>query len=263
MESQLSWHVLRIDKDAENTVIKSSFLKKQIIKSKRQRITAPFLQRLVFTTVDQVARDHYESDYPMKCLQTAAAVGMLLDNLGIKNRLLTGAACFAEAFEQSGVVTWGGFWDRDHHVWLVTVFGELVDLSISQMHRHPKRNRADGIPVLPIWWDDRDVLPSMICYLPDGPVKIGFDDPEDTEDLKIFLEKVCSRFNETTASGHVDDVKFSPILTNLRVMHELHERGHPWLVRVLLFQDRAVPFPLWIQRREAELHEASCPGTSE
>lgn len=236
-------------------MIKPNFLKKQINKSRAQRTTAPFLRRLVFTTVDQVAREHYELAYPMKCLQTSAAAKALLENLGIKSRLWMGATCFAEAFEQGDVI-WGGFWDRDHHVWLVTEFSELVDLSIAQMHQHPNRKRDDGIPVLPIWWDETDQWPDVIRYLPDGPVKIGLDDPVEIADLNIFLTKVRNRFEDLLRLRCVEDVKFGPILADVAMMDSLHKQNHPWLIRAAQFSDRGIPFPPWIQKRDAELTAA-------
>lgn len=196
----------------------------------------------------------------MKCLQTAAAAQTLLEISGIKSDLWMGAVCFAEAFEQPGVVTWAGFWNHDHHVWLLTEFRELADLSIAQMHMHPNRNRDDGIPVLPIWWDDIEEWPSVIRYLPDGLVKIGFVDPADIADLTNFLAKVCNRFDETLRLGSVSNVNFGPILANVKMMEILYEQNHPWLVRAIDFSERGVPFPLWIRKREAELTAASRLG---
>lgn len=189
----------------------------------------------------------------MKCLQTAAATAALLNRFGIKSRLWVGALCAAEVFED-GTATWGGFWGQDHHVWLTTEFSELVDLSITQLHRHPKSRRSDGIPIPAIWWNDLGRWPPVLRYMPDSPISIGLEGPDRT-DLEAFKSRVKEALEAEVARKNVSDIGFGPILENVGTMDLLHDRND-WLTRAILFQDRNIPFPAWIGRRERELTEA-------
>ncbi len=170
-----------------------------------------------------------------------------------ESQLWMGATCFAEVFHEASVGGWGGFWGHDHHIWVVTELREYVDLNISLLHLHPSRSRRDGIAVPAIWWDDQAHWPPVIRYLPNSPINIGFDTVEETADLELFLERVAACF-DTLRDLNVGDIKFGPLLSNTDGMNELHAQGHPWLTRAIIFQDRRIPFPAWIQEREVELY---------
>ena len=138
-------------------MIKKRFIGRQIEKSAAGKRTTPFLRRLVFQTVDAVSRSHYAKDYSMKCGQTAAATKMLLAKMGIDSRLTMGAVCFPKILWGGQFAGWTGFWDADYHVWLETEFNEIVDLSISQLHDHPRTiEREMQTPA--IWWEQKKQL---------------------------------------------------------------------------------------------------------
>lgn len=240
-------------------MIKKSFIKKQVEKAARLGVTPPVLRQLVFSVVDQVAREHYGEQYPLKCLQTAAAIQQVLSEIGIQSNLWCGAVCFAEVFEDVPDIIWGGFWDQDHHIWVVTEFKEYVDLSISQLHRHPRSRRADGTPIPAVWWDDITQWPRAIRYLPDSPIRIGLQN-EDAADLAHFLQRVQQAFLKLLAEGEVDIVKFTPLLTGPSAMNDLYEQGLAWAVRSFIVQERNIPFPAWIAEREDELWNAWSAG---
>lgn len=242
-------------------MIKPSFIKKQVEKASRVQATSPVLRSLVFSVVDQVAQDHYGNQYPLKCLQTAAAIQQLLTTIGIKSNLWCGAVCFAEVFDQASDISWGGFWGEDHHVWVVTEFKEYVDLSISRLHQHPKSRRTDGSPVPAVWWDDITRWPPVIRYLPDSPIGIGLKG-SDARDLAHFLRRVEQAFSDFLAHGQIDAVKFSPLLAGPDAMNDLYARGLPWAVRSYVIQERNIPFPSWIVEREEELWSAWAAGTT-
>ena len=119
-------------------MIKRQFIAKQVRKSVRTKCTSLFLRRLVFQTVDTVARTHYGHDYAMKCLQTAEASRMLLEEVGIESRLTAGAVCVPKILTNGQFGGWTGYWGDHHHVWLETEFNEVADLALSQLHEHPE-----------------------------------------------------------------------------------------------------------------------------
>ena len=242
-------------------MIKPSFIKKQVEKATRVGATSPVLRSLVFSVVDRVAQAHYGDQYPLKCLQTAAATQQLLATIGIKSSLWGGAVCFAEVFDDASDISWGGFWGEDHHVWVITEFKEYVDLSISRLHQHPKSRRTDGVPVPAVWWDDITQWPPVIRYLPDNPVRIGLEG-QDAADLTRFLHRVERGFSDVLAHGQIDALKFAPLLAGPDSMNDLYAQGLPWAVRSYVIQERNIPFPSWIVEREEELWRAWEAGTT-
>lgn len=238
--------------------IKLSFLRAQATKSIANRRTSRFLRRLILSAVDTAARQHYADQYSMKCLQVSAAVQFLLKTIDIESTLWVGATCFAEVYEQDGIAGWGGFWGIDHHVWLFSCFHELIDLSVSQMHHHPRHLRTDCIPIPAIWWNDPNQWPPVIRYLPDSKVdRVNLG--QNQADLNDFLALTHHLFNEALQSKSADEINFGPILYGVDTMNELHQIN-PWLRRAIAFQDRGVPFPKWVQEREAELIAAGKEG---
>ncbi len=233
-------------------MIKPGFIKAQVARSAANKQTTPFLRRLVFSTVDEVATAHYGPRYSTKCLQASACIQAVLGRFGVKSQLWIGAMCVAEVFDEPGYESWGGFWDQDHHVWVITEYAELVDLSISQLHRHPRCRRPDGVSIPALWWTDLDQWPPVIRYLPDSPIKIGLEG-EDADDLASFQAKVMAALDARLATSTVQSTAFGRILSDVEWMNEATERGDPWLTRALVFVDTAIAFPDWIREREREL----------
>jgi len=242
--------------DVNGAMIKPGFLQKQVQKSRRDGHTTQFLKRLIFSIVDRALHEHYGGDYPQKCLQSSVGIQMVLKKLGIGSRLWTGSACFAQAYKHAPEKTgWAGFWDRDHHVWLVTEFAEFVDLTISELHLHPSFSRRDAEPIPPIWWDEAARWPRTIAYLPEGAVAsvFQFETREETEDLDRFKGLVLSTMGQYLTERRVEDVIYGPILEGENSMNSLHDQGHPYLVKTLIVQQLGIPFPAWVQQRMAEL----------
>jgi hypothetical protein len=244
-------------------VIKNSFLKAQAGKSLAQKRTTPFLRRLVASIVDRAARERYGDAYAMKCLQTSQAVLTLLDRVGIGGILCEGALCAALLYEDSRADGWGGFWGANHHVWAMTPFGEIVDLSVSAMHNHPRSGRKDGIASPAIWWDDKRSAPPVSRYLPDNFFRsIAFNDAAGAPDLAAFQTLVVEIFEATLLSGDIGQVGFEALLENMHSAEALRRQGHPWLARALAFQAMNPPLPTWISRREADIAAAARAGAA-
>jgi hypothetical protein len=237
-------------------MIRKGFLQKQVQKSRRERRTSSFLRRLVFSVVDQTLHDHYGGDYPQKCLQSSVGIQLVLGKFGIESKLWMGAACFAQAYRNSpGKTGWAGFWDRDHHVWLVTEFAELVDLTISELHLHPLSRSGDAEPIPPLWWDDISWWPGTIMYLPEGVVApvFQFETREEMEDLDRFKALVLATLERYTAERSVENVAFGPVLEGEHSLDTLYDQGHPYLVKTFVVHQSRTPFPPWVRQRMAEL----------
>lgn len=242
-------------------MIKTAFLKAQTEKSRRESKTSPFLRRLIFSTIEQTAKTRYAADYPVRCLQTSVAAQALLARFGIKSELWLGALCAAGLYTDPPAATWVGFWDQDHHVWLRTEFNELVNLSASQLHQHPRSQRKDGIGMPAVWWDDISEWPSVIRYLPDTWLRaVRLPDAGDQADLEAFEGAVSILTDEHLQNASVEQIAFGPILDNVETMNRLTQAGHPWVRGALAYQNLDVDFPPWVLEREQELVEAHKAG---
>ncbi len=242
--------------EGAHALIKDKFLKLQASKSNSIKQTTPFLRRLVASTVDDSAVHFYGDEYAIKCLQTSWATSRLLTRLGIKAGVMLGTFCAAELYEDVSKFGWGGFWGDDHHLWTMTGFGEIVDLSVAHMTKHPRCTRTDGIPMPPIWWDDHAEVAPVFRYLPDMPVNAIPPDGPDAREMDAFIAEVDARFSSVLASKRVENIAFGPFLDNSDTMNRLTSAGHPWLKGALIVLDHDIPFPPWIRAREAELVDA-------
>jgi hypothetical protein len=241
--------------------MKTTFELNQAAEARLSRRTPEPLKHLIFHIVDQVAKEHYAAAYSMKCLQCSAAVQRLLARASIKSTLWAGAVCAAEVFAEPGMIGWGGFWDKDYHVWLATEFYEYVDLSISQLHHHPCRRRDDGLAIPPVWWSDIERWPCTLTYLPSAPA--GFDfTPADHDDLKFFFAKVDAAFEMGIADKNIKTIHFGEILNGPDSMNQLYNQKNPWVVNSLIVQELNIPRPDWIIHRENELRQRHAPVCS-
>ena len=234
-------------------MIKQSFLKKQIKKSRSEKKTSYFLRRLIFLLVDNTLKNHYEDTYAMRCLQSSIAINLLLAELGIKSQSIVGDVCVAQVFENdSSHPNWNGFWGGDHHVWSCNEFGEVIDLTIKYLHLHPVTKTNGQLPMPAIWWEDNVQWPVIMRYLQQGVALV--DLPKDEmDDLESFKKIIISNYNDFLQNNTVQDVIFHPIIYGKDSMNQLHKEGNLWLKKSIVFQNLAIPFPQQIQKRLAEL----------
>ena len=232
-------------------MIKPGYIKKQVKKSRQSGFTTSFLKQLVFLVVDQALKEHYQKEYPIRCLQASEGVKMILQSIGINSTLIEGAACFAQPFKYSDKLTWSGFWDKDHHYWLYTEFSEIVDLAINYLHLHPNQKDDDIIPIPAIWWKVAGYLPHSIWYIPFtnnfSPLKGGL-----AADLVKFKGKVRINMNESLDNCNANDISFSPILTGFDSWNSLLNQGNLWLTKVIACEEEKYPPPQLIQKRYEE-----------
>ena len=234
-------------------MIKSTFINKQIEKSKRQKSTSPFLKKLIFSVVDKALKLHYGDSYSMKCLQSSVAIRSILDMYEIKSREYVGALCVSQVFERNDKLpSWNGFWDKDHHVWLHTEYGELVDLTINALHLHPASKKFVQLEVPSVWWGDTAEWPRLLKYLPDGAINLELP-KEDEKDLEVFIKLVSKEYEAVIQNSSVNDIKYEPILHGVQSCNDLHASGNQWLVKSYFLQENNIPYPDWIQNRHNQL----------
>lgn len=237
-------------------MIETSTITAEVAKTHAQKATTDILKKLILSSVDETAERHYGSHYATKCLQTSSAIKCILTDIGIRSKLWLGHLCCAEVCVKNGqnVVYWGGFCEEAHHVWLYTEFGELVDLSISQLHRHPANLQVGGLPIPAIWWGDV-AWPKILKYLPAGQIELGLS-KEDIRDLADFETKARNDFKEKLTTSEKEVATYPPILSGLASLEELEQLGNAWLREVFLFNNSTSPYPQWVIQRHNELTKA-------
>jgi len=149
---------------------------------------------------------------------------------------------------------WSGFWGNDHHIWVVTEYGELIDLTIAQLHLHPVWIRDDTYPIPALWWQNSDGMPSVFKYLarkwgiltPKLP-------PEDMVALDRVRDNALALCREELAQDCQPERYTCPILFNTIVLDYLKQSGHPWVTQAYYFQKRNIPLPAWVAQRDAAL----------
>ncbi len=233
-------------------MIKKSYLNKQLKKSRKCNQTSSFLIQLVFQIVDEVLSNHYEESYSDRCLQSSLAIQQVLAFLGIDSYVYGTDFCIAQAYEGSSDVIWGGFWDTNHHVWVVTEFDETVDLSVSQSHKHSSNSRPNQLPIPAIWWQRADEWPEVIKYLQSGVINPELSDAGN-RDLQVVSSKIDEMLATIMNDFDVRDISFQPIIQSPRSLEDLLGSNHSWAKKVYLFNQSSAPLPPWIQEKERQL----------
>ena len=234
-------------------MIKESFLKKQINKSKREGKTSHFLKKLVFMVVDQALKDHYGNDRSMKCFQSSLVIQMVLEKIQIESTIIQGAVCVPKVFENSKQFGWEGFWGDDYHIWLQTEFYEWVDLTIHYLPLHPSNQHNNALLAMPsIWWEDATKSPRIIKYMQElGTIHVL--EESSLNDLEEFKKITNTYFYKVLDTYTVQQIEFAPVLHDLYSMEKLYEKQEPWALKTLEFEKLEFPHPPWIQEREKEL----------
>jgi hypothetical protein len=148
-------------------------------------------------------------------------------------------------------VGWAGFWDQDHHVWVESQGNELVDLSISQLHLHPRSTTTDE-PIPPIWWSPANEWPPTMLYLPSGSVtpQLEGDEAKQLESLLAQLPEVQQR---VIASCTEAEIRGQPILLGLDHLNQLASNGNMWAQKSGQVIAQKVPLPDWVKNRFFEI----------
>ena len=145
-------------------MITRSLIDGAVAVSRVNRRTAPILRNLIVTVIDTAARQHYAGDYSSRCLQASMAVRLLLAQFGIDCHLTIGTHCSLAFSPSTQTVHWVGFWEEYQHIWAVTEFKELVDITMSQPGGPFARDGEVKMP--PLWWNDIRDWPRSLLYLP-------------------------------------------------------------------------------------------------
>lgn len=213
------------------------------------------LRKYLFSLTHELLKKHYNENYSDRCLQSSMIIRSMLSDFGIASFLVEGALCSPIVSKRADDIGWQGFWDKDHHYWLITEFGELIDLTIHQINRHQQSRNIERHDPPPIWWDDCGYLIKVIKYLPQMVVK-----PNDSCTLPDYIEqeKINNILNNLKIENNTFYQKytaptFTKILCNTSDLERWGNEQDPWTNGLAFYYDHNVDLPPWIQNREHEL----------
>lgn len=236
-------------------MIDNKFIDEQIDKSKRDNKTSYFIRKFIFKIVDEALIEVYGENYSIRCAQAAEAIKLLLEEFGIKSRIFTGHVCLILTYKVNNHYKfhWGGFWDDTFHMFNVTQFEEIADLTISQLHLDPANIKKKPLAVLPFWWQPLDKWPPIVMYIPEAPAKYGIPD-DDKENFKSFITKVKDRKEYYLANSDSSLIDYTDVIYNIDSLNILTEIGNPWLKILSEFmKQQKFTYPDFFQKKDREI----------
>lgn len=235
-------------------MIPETYIKSIAEKSRDDKYTSFFIRNFIFKVVDKALRAYYGDNYSTLCLQASAAVNVLLSRFNIHSQLVLGSVCVIEVYKDKNNYgwNWGGFWDNEHHIFVISEFSDLIDLTISQLPFHPISEKKEYLPLLPVWWSPISKWPPMIKYLPEKKAEISLSHSE-MDSLDNFLNLTENIADDFLATCSIEDIVFQPILTGLDSLNSLTESGNEWLKYSKKIILGGINYPDEIIKREEEL----------
>lgn len=227
-------------------------LKLEIKNAKKYKRTSIELKKYFLTLTHNVLIKHYGENYSDKCLQSSLAIKYLLACSGIKSVLVLGAVCMPVSSRQFGDFGWQGFWDQNHHHWIVNEYGEMIDLTIHQINRHPQSMNINRYDPPPVWWNNYGNQLSIIKYLPETTFRrsdeINLIEPEEQERLSAFLEDI--KREHARFQARYIAASFDKVLCAVSNLTDWTNQSHPWAKGLLYYNDNFLALPEWIENRE-------------
>lgn len=210
------------------------------------------VKKLVFYIIQNALIKIYGKNYSDRCLQSSVGIIEILKYFNINTVLVEGSVCIALVYGDNPYkINYGGFWDKDHHYWVVSQFNDIIDFTISQFHLHPATKFKNQIPILPIWWCPAGIVPNLFRYLPENygqPV----DKLEKNESILLqkFKEIIITIIEEDDITQ--EELKTIELLTDEQKLNMLYEENDTW-ARVTGDLNDKLEFPNWIKNKEREL----------
>lgn len=201
------------------------------------------IRSLVLAAVDQALEEHYGDEASAKCYQSSFGIAHLLARYGVPAELWSGAVCVPERLSPDGrELSWGGFWGDDFHVWIRTSRRELVDLSITRLHRRPLVRDRPGPQVPAIWWQNT-LWPRSIVYVPNAIVPPREFPPQFEADLQSFAALCEFHERKIRRSNRINRLRFGPVITCVKDLERLRTERNPWAEAYDFFETHKIPFP--------------------
>ncbi len=228
-------------------------IKNELSASRENGGTSIVLVAWIVSIMDRALNEVYGSNYSDLCAQSSMCVKHLLDRIGIRSRTYSGDVCFKMTYKGDTTIRrWEGFWGTEHHVWVMSEFREIIDLTISHLHLHQNSFRNDTLPIPVIWWQLK-AMPKSFLYIPSNPVDIELL-PEERENYEKLIHRVDHYFDAEVQSDRMSDEAIPPILMDKATAVFLYQQGNPWIIESLdKFEKESCELPPYMAERDKEL----------
>lgn len=227
----------------------NDYLSEQFKVSLKTNLMPLELKKVIFHIVRNALIKVYGENYSIRCLQSSLAIIEIFNYYKVKSVIVEGNVCFALVYGKNPFqISWGGFWDKDHHYWVMSQFQDIIDLTIAQFHLHPNTLIEDQIPILPIWWTPAEISPKLFKYLPDryGNPK---EQLEKDESDKIKKLKDIILYEIEHGDINLADVDKIEIVTDMTKLNSLYNNGNIWICAVADMNNQ-IEFPEFIKAKE-------------
>lgn len=143
------------------------------------------VSRVITQSVDRITGDR--SDTP---LMTAMGIRLALQKYQIRSQVMYGQAAWIEVLANHELI-WAGCWGKNFWFWVVTEYGETIDLSTAVTFRKRAHDRPEiqSLYSPPLLWSRE--IPSFYRYLPEGVAELDLTQEHDRnhwERLKSILQ---------------------------------------------------------------------------
>jgi hypothetical protein len=162
------------------------------------------VSRLVTKVTDRITGDRSEFPLLVSCV-TAEVLGYC----GIQANIFYGASAWVEVMENQSLM-WVGAWGDHTHFWVVTQFGEVVDLNTSVSYRKRSHSNPDHQPKYspPLLWSKE--VPGFYKYQPEGLAEVELDGERDKRWFDLCVKEVLEKITDVKAllETPLDDLDF-------------------------------------------------------
>jgi hypothetical protein len=165
--------------------------------------------------------------------------------------MVVGSVCVIEIFKENEKINWqwGGFWNEEHHIFAISEFSDLIDLTISQLHLHPNSENRNFFPLLPFWWSPLTKWPPLIKYIPEKNAELHLNEREMSE-IENFLATVSKTADELKTNMQIEEIEQFPLLTGSDSLNYYTEQGNEWLVWAKKIAYKGISLPEAIIEKE-------------
>jgi len=164
------------------------------------------VSRIVTKAVDRLTGDR--SEVP---LLVALATSYALNRFSIKAKIIYGKTAYLERLENDSL-QWAGCWGESFSFWVVSQYGELIDLnaSVSFKKRDPL-NSIKSIQSPPLLWCAK--VPTLYRYQAEGDAivdELGQKDFDLWTKIKLELDEKCTPTKLTESEEFPNEPIFGP-----------------------------------------------------
>jgi hypothetical protein len=197
-------------------------LQTQVRRAHKEQGTPKYLQAWTLWVAQEVLlRVYPRNELYLQSGPSSQLLRAVLKRLGIAATMHEGQVAVQHWTPQG--LAWSGFWEEGH-TFLVTEFGETVDLVIRWLPEHPEVSFPTGMGFHPVWWPSTSKKPTFLTYQSDSILSKS----ELPEALQTALDDVFELYQEAGP----EKVHTGVILNGKESLEQLALKRDPWVLNL-------------------------------